>query len=123
MFEKAIPIPRDSHAAGSDSDLLIGSAVVAPGKVRGGGKALRAIEWGELTARLNAARDLRQLMQRDLRHGIDGVATSFGDAAARYFQALEEDERLVNPNALEARKGSGDMASGVQQDATNGDRE
>lgn len=62
--------------------------------------ALRAIGWHELTARISAARDLRQQLMKD-----SSMATaSFGDAAAGYFGSGDEYKRDVNPNALGARK-------------------
>ena len=105
MFEKVIPFSQDAAAAVRDDEFLIGNVDAAPSR-EGSGGALRALEWTEVTARLNAARDLRMLMQRDSRLNIQATASSFGDAAARYFQAIENDERVVNPDALEARKAS-----------------
>ena len=70
------------------------------------GEALRAVEWNELTARLNAARDLRLLMRTESQAPIESVAASFGDAAASYFALLGDDEPGVNPDALEHGKGS-----------------
>jgi len=62
--------------------------------------ALRAFGWHELTARINAARDLR--------HELSGEATlmtsSFADAAAGYFAFGKQGKRDVNVNALEAGK-------------------
>jgi len=67
---------------------------------------LRTIEWSELTARLSAARDLRQLLRADTQAKVGPDGFGFADAAAQFFRASEEDERCVNPNALEARKSS-----------------
>ena len=47
---------------------------------RRAGGALRAVEWSELTARLNAARDLRLLLRTESQAPIGAVAASFGDA-------------------------------------------
>ncbi|MDA0820066.1 MAG: hypothetical protein O3C52_11010 [Proteobacteria bacterium] len=62
--------------------------------------ALRAFGWYELTARINAARDLR--------HELSGEATlmtsSFADAAAGYFAFGKQGKRDVNPNALGTEK-------------------
>lgn len=67
---------------------------------------LRAIEWSELTARLSAARDLRQLLRTDVAVNSGPESLGFADAAAQFFRAGEEDERCVNPNALGPRKTS-----------------
>jgi hypothetical protein len=64
------------------------------------GEALRALEWGEITARLNAARDLRLLMRHEARAPIEAVAASFGDAAASYFALLGDGQPDVNLDAL-----------------------
>ncbi|AOL22061.1 hypothetical protein Ga0102493_111032 [Erythrobacter litoralis] len=85
------------------------------------GDALRAIDWAELNARLGAARDLRVLLRRDAHSNIESNAASFGDAAARYFAALEQDERPVNPDHLEARKASRSILGNKQGDAATGD--
>ncbi|NVE95459.1 hypothetical protein [Altererythrobacter lutimaris] len=65
------------------------------------GRALHAVGWNDLTARINAARDLRELLKQDLVLG----AASFTDAAAGYFVPGEESERSINHNALGASKG------------------
>lgn len=83
--------------------------------VRRAGEALRAMEWSELTARLNAARDLRMLLRTDSQAPIASVAASFGDAAASYFALLEDDEPDFNPDALAQSKGPG--AKVVNSDA------
>lgn len=124
MFERVIPVCRvqsGTETADNRSDeLLIGNVDAA--RVRGGsGGALRALEWNELTARLNAARDLRLLMRRDSRLNVQGVASSFGDAAASYFQTLEEDEHVVNPDALERCKASSCIGKEQSDDAATGD--
>jgi hypothetical protein len=128
MFEKVKPVPHAQSApiegrfadriAGQfgggdtlDGGLLVGSIDTAPeipasGGGAGGGGALRLIEWNELTARLNAARDLRLVLRRDSRGNIEAAGGSFADAAARYFRTREEEERDVNPVALEHCKGS-----------------
>lgn len=78
---------------------------------------LRAIEWSELTAKLSAARDLRELVRKDvgsrLGDGAGGKNFGFADAAAQFFGQNEEDERGVNPNALDARKASSGMYRNV----------
>jgi hypothetical protein len=97
MFEKAKPLHAPNGAAGG-----------APGAdqrfagraARRAGDALRALEWGELTARLNAARDLRLLLRTESQAPIEAVAASFGDAAASYFALLDDDEPAVNRDGL-----------------------
>ncbi|WP_379923073.1 hypothetical protein [Erythrobacter sp. R86502] len=77
-------------------------------------EALRAVEWSELTARLNAARDLRLLLRTESQSPIEVAAASFGDAAASYFALLDDSEPDVNldalgqSKALGARVGSGE---------------
>lgn len=65
-----------------------------------GRKALRAIGWSELSARINAARDLRQVLRSD----PTLMTASFGDAAAGYFASGNQSKRAVNPDALEGSK-------------------
>lgn len=89
--------------------------------LRRAGDALRAVEWSELTARLNAARDLRLLMRTESQTIIEDVAASFGDAAASYFALLEEDEPGVNPDALGHSKALGDILVPSEGDRTAGE--
>ena len=65
------------------------------------GRALHAVGWNDLAARINAARDLRELLKRDLVFG----GASFTDAAAGYFVPQENGKPPVNHNALGACKG------------------
>lgn len=118
MFESMIPISRDPEGAELDADLLIGNAAASP--LRRGG-ALRALEWNEVTARLNAARDLRQLMRRDSRFNIEAGAASFGDAAASYFQSIEAHEPDVNLDGLGQGKASTGIADHGIGNAETGD--
>ncbi|AOL93459.1 hypothetical protein [Porphyrobacter sp. LM 6] len=74
---------------------------------RRAGGALRAVEWSELTARLNAARDLRLLLRTESQSPIGAVAASFGDAAASYFALLDDSQRDVNHDALGQSKAFG----------------
>ena len=67
---------------------------------------LRAIEWSELTARLSAARDLRQLLRADMGAEIGSQELGFADAASQFFRNGEDDEGGVNHSALERRKAS-----------------
>lgn len=62
----------------------------------GQGTALRAFAWSELTARLDAARELRRELRRE---GAFGGA-SFADAAAAYFSSIESEKLTVNQDAL-----------------------
>ena len=102
MFEKAKPQP--AHFVAPERDPATGNA---SGRfaARRGGDALRALEWSELTARLNAARDLRNLMRSDSQAPIEAAAASFGDAAASYFALLDHDEPDFNLDALGQWKG------------------
>lgn len=111
MFEKAKPVSASARLAATglradDSPHARRPASVMAGErfdartLRRAGDALRAVEWSELTARLNAARDLRLLMRHESQTNIEDVAASFGDAAASYFALLGESERDVNPDAL-----------------------
>jgi hypothetical protein len=96
MFEKAKPQPAPHGAFGAPpgADARFSSS---PGRA---GNALRAVEWSELTARLNAARDLRLLLRNESHSPIEAVAASFGDAAASYFALLDHDEPDVNRDPL-----------------------
>ncbi len=110
MFEKANPaaafgLPDEASARVSDSrDGAQGNVMTRRGKR--GGDAMRMVEWTELTARLSAARDFRMLLKHEAQRNIEGVAASFGDAAASYFQTIEECEPDVNLDALEPSKAS-----------------
>jgi hypothetical protein len=120
MFEKANPfsVPPPPVIGGRrvEDGTRARHAVSGAAGVRGESRparrasdALRAVEWSEITARLKAARDLRLLMRHESQGRIEAVAASFGDAAASYFAMIEDDERVVNPDALEASKAFGDM--------------
>lgn len=128
MFEKVNSIgpPMQRAPEGRAGDGCMDEARPDKDAVQGdssgrGGDALRAIDWGELNARLGAARDLRQLLRRDAQSSIERNAASFGDAAARYFAALERGERAVNPDDLEARKASHGILELDEGDAATGD--
>lgn len=105
MFEKAKPPVIPLAARNGEREFAQPSASEA--------MPLRAIEWGELTAMFNAARDLRQLIREDIGAKSGSDELCFADAAAQFFRANEEDERGVNPNALEARKTSSGMFQNV----------
>lgn len=96
------------------------------------GDALRAVEWSDITARLNAVRDLRLLLWTETHAPIEGLAASFGDAAASYFALLEDGEQGVNLDALGQSKSldamdadyeanRSDIATGLPSDALTGD--
>ncbi|MEL6737842.1 MAG: hypothetical protein AAFO28_02845 [Pseudomonadota bacterium] len=86
-----------------------------------GGDALRAIEWSELTARLNAARDLRRELREEAVLCGGSVSASFGDAAASFFKSLGNGERPVNPDDLEGCKASCGTPSAQPGEAAQGD--
>lgn len=122
MFEKAKPpaIPSADRismrvAAPNDhsrrSDGLVSNGFEGEQKVA---LPLRSIEWTELTARLTAARDLRQLLRDDLSAKSGDAELGFADAAAQFFRTNDEGERCVNPTALEARKASSGMYQNVK---------
>lgn len=104
MFENPTPIPHAQTARfggqqARDADLT--DSAIAGGE---SGAELRMFEWCELTARLNAARDLRHLLRRDADRSIGASAHDFADAAARYFRTRDEGQSNVNPVALEQFK-------------------
>lgn len=74
------------------------------------GRALHAVGWNELTARINAARDLRELLKQDL---VLGTA-SFTDAAAGYFVPSDQGKPDVNHNVLGHCKSLDDNRSSTQ---------
>ncbi len=104
MFEKAKPFNAQS---GAQSEPRSGRERIASRPARRAGEALRALEWSELTARLNAARDLRLLLRTESHAPIEQTAASFGDAAASYFALLDDSEPGVNPDALGQSKALG----------------
>lgn len=119
MFEKAHPLsasfrPVPAGRRAEDGARLRPAAPSGPGErfeargPRRGGDALRAVEWSEITARLNAARDLRLLLRGESQGRIEAVAASFGDAAASYFAMIEDDQPYINHDALDASKASDD---------------
>lgn len=81
--------------------------------------ALRAFGWSELTARIDAARDLRRVLRNDALV----EATSFADAAGGYFVSEGNHKRGVNPNALEAGKGLADITVAAQTPSAKGGQE
>ncbi len=140
MFEKAKPVPASQRPLVGNrwTEARTRSRVAAPvgdgerfearvetraearaeaRQARRAGDALRAVEWSEITARLNAARDLRLLLRTESQAPIEAVAASFGDAAASYFALLDDSEPGVNPDALGQSK-----ALGAINDASNANR-
>lgn len=120
MFEKSKPSLARAHALSSgltaeEQARLRALAAAgegegfAPRAARRGGEALRAFEWSELTARLNAARDLRLLLRIESQAPIESAAASFGDAAASYFALLDDSQPDINHDALGQLKGPGAM--------------
>ena len=118
MFERLIPLSRDTRGSEIDGEVLVGHS--AQNALRSGG-ALRALDWSEITARLDAARDLRELVRGDSHHAFHDGAASFGDAAARYFRAIEEREEDVNLGALEQGKACGGSADNSFGETATGD--
>lgn len=84
--------------------------------------ALKAIAWRDLTARLDAARELRDALRHEAQRNIADSGASFSDAAAQYFRTLEDGQPLINLAALEEPKGSAPILSGTESTrATGGD--
>ena len=118
MFEKAQPFDARSGALSGGRPVEergrvratasgAGEERFAQRPARRAGEALRALEWSELTARLNAARDLRLLLRTESHAPIEQAAASFGDAAASYFALLDDSEPGVNLDALGQSKALG----------------
>lgn len=133
MFEKARPslarseMPSGGLSAEERMRLRAAAATddaarVAARPARRAGDALRAVEWSELTARLNAARDLRLLLRTETRAPIEPLAASFGDAAASYFALLEDSEPNINPDGLGQLKGQGAMVGASDENPSDASR-
>ena len=133
MVEKVDPLSaalRPPHSRRTDDGARLRRSVSAQGgerfESRAGRRAcdaLRAVEWSEITARLNAARDLRLLMRSESKGQVEMVAASFGDAAASYFAMIDEHEPAINHDALDCSKGSDGkeyVGAFVQHDAVSG---
>lgn len=83
-----------------------------------GTDGLRALSWGEVAARLQAARDLRRMMA--VRH-----ATGFGSfnlASARHLAAQGDGKPPVNPIALANGKIACAMDVAIFGNVLSGDR-
>lgn len=133
MFEKIDPISAalrpPLHRRTEDGSRLRRSASAQGAErfesraLRRAGDALRAVEWSEITARLNAARDLRLLLRSESQGQIEAIGASFGDAAASYFAMIDEHEPDVNHDALDCSKASDGkeyVRASVQHDAVSG---
>jgi hypothetical protein len=116
MFEES-----RSFEAQNRADPAKGQGSVYGLPPRRGEVALKAIAWSELTARLNAARELRLALRHDARRNIEDAAASFSDAAAKYFRALEGSQQLVNLAALDDHKGSTPILPGHRSNSGCGD--
>ncbi|MGY6550806.1 MAG: hypothetical protein ACXIT4_02800 [Erythrobacter sp.] len=79
--------------------------------------ALKAVEWNDLIARLEAARELRLALRYEARHPIEDTRASFSDAAAHYFRALDGYEQTINPDDLNRHNGSAPIVSGDNSSA------
>jgi len=73
------------------------------------GDTLRPVEWDELTARLNAARDLRAVLHRDAASAGMNNTAALENAASRYFRGKGNSEQPVNLVALSDSKASADI--------------
>lgn len=80
--------------------------------------ALRTLDWGELVARLSAARDLRAIFAR-----AAAAPASFAPLAASELVVRAHGERDVNPDALAAGKAPRATAFAHAAQAEFGDRE
>ena len=122
MFEKAIPIPGANPGADAQVGIMPQGGPDQGVIDAGGEAALRVMDWSELTARLNAARDLRHVLRRDAVRSAAGVASEFADAAARFLHAESDNKRDVNPVALEHFKGSPGMVQDIERNHDEGTR-
>lgn len=86
---------------------------------RGNGVALRAMCWEELSARINAAHELRQLLRQDSHYSVG----SFGDAASGYFASIEQSKPDVNQTALSDGKSDPCIEAYDGGETSTGDRE
>lgn len=80
--------------------------------------SLRAMTWGDLRARLEAARDLRM----SIAHPDHEVPTSFDAHSARRIAALANGKDAVNPEDLAIGKGADCISDSSDDDATRSDR-
>jgi len=82
---------------------------------------LRKLDWNELAARLNAARDLRVAM----RDGVSATAEDDRSIALNAAESFEygDDQRVINRDVLEARKASNAIRSKEEGYVARGDEE
>lgn len=112
MFEKAKPqaiLPAYGIPAHEVPEVDVAVRPSSAEDVAAEAMPLRHIEWSELTARLSAVRDLRRLLREDAGAMANATEVGFAEAAAQFFRANEDDERPVNPSALERCKASSGM--------------
>jgi len=98
--------------------------ILRDGQAPGGSEAdfgadgLRVVGWGELVAKLGAARDFRRLMQSESLT----AEGSFDCTSAHCLASLGGRQRGINPFALTNRKMAQFMESDVSSDTAIGDR-
>ncbi len=92
MFEGKPPRPRDARALGDEPHDI---------------DALRPLSWGDLVARLSAARDLRPPCE----HGEAGGEASFDASSARRIAAHHNGKHDVNLDVSGNGKGHAGTAS------------
>lgn len=109
MFEKTEPL-IPAHFDRNSAEDAAQDAGIRPAE------SLRQFEWNELTARLNAARDLRMVLRNDSDLSEENNA-GLADAATRYFRTKDDGKRAVNPVALWGSKASYGISSGTEDDA------
>jgi hypothetical protein len=83
-----------------------------------GTDGLRSLGWGELVARLGAARDFRRIMVTQ----ANAVEGSFDTASAQHLAALGEGQRGINPFALTNGKMGQGKEVDVSSETMTGDR-
>ena len=88
-----------------------------PGDFASGADGLHAMTWGELVARLGAARDFRRIAAVR-HHAGEG---SFDPSSAFRLAVLGGGQPPINPFALGNGKAGRDKSSGVTINATTGD--
>ena len=84
----------------------------------GSAESLRLLSWGELVARLAAARDFSRALKK--RFCTDGG--SFHRTSARRLAAFGDGKPGINPFALANRKMAESMSGNVTEEAMTGDR-
>lgn len=103
----SIALPDLDGCGFMDARMIEGKPPVASGQRvgRGDGEPLRELTWGDLVARLNAARDLRrELGIAESEDAQAGATASFDADSARRISAQANGEDLVNQTASAYRK-------------------